>query len=93
MREEFLQECETDIGISREEGQLRLEQGDLLMIDPKLRWTSTDPEIEVGAWEHAVEILEAAADLVGLNSQAANSLVEDAILRAEILAERARARS
>jgi hypothetical protein len=89
---EFLNTCEDDLGVSVEEGRRRLEQDDLLLLDPSMRYSDTDAEAEAQAWEEAGHVLEDLEEIAGRNSLPARVLVWDAQLRARALAERARNR-
>jgi exonuclease V gamma subunit len=79
--------------VSPEEARLLMEDEDLWLTLPSMRWTSTDPEEAVREWEKAYHTLQNAASVVAWGSEAAWSAIQDASERCLIAAERARERA
>jgi hypothetical protein len=83
------------VGLSREEAERRLEDADLWLLDPELRYSYPPGEEEVSAWEMAADFaasLSEGFERSGVINDATRQLLREMCERADEALRRARRR-
>jgi hypothetical protein len=88
-RTELVNALVKNAGLTPEEASLRLEDGDLWLLPPEMRYVTDDPK----EWEDASAALVDLSETAGRFSPAARAIIEDANVRALELASRVRERN